>query len=173
MSRGVPSPLLAAPFVAALLLAGCVGARGVDAPAVPEARTYEGPGCPAIVVQSGAQARVVYSGNTTDPSRIRYQVGILEVSRTCTILNDVISVNINVYGRFAGGPAAQAGTVRDTLRAAVVAADGAVVSTRDFAISGTLAAPIYGQDFRITDSIVVPAPTVGSLYRVLVGVDQG
>ena len=173
MLRRVPSPLLAAPFAAALLLSGCMGARGVDTPAVPEARSYEGPGCPAIVVQSGAQARVVYSGNTTDSSRIRYQVGILEVSRTCSILNDVISVNISVYGRFAGGPAAQAGTVRDTLRAAVVAADGAVVSTRDFAISGTLAAPIYGQDFRVTDSIVVPAPTVGTLYRVLVGVDQG
>lgn len=173
MLRRTPSPLLAAPFAAALLLSGCMGTGGVETVAVPEARSYEGPGCPAIVVQSGAQARVVYSGNTTDPARIRYQVGILEVSRTCTILNEVISVNISVYGRFAGGPAAQAGTVRDTLRAAVVAADGTIVSTRDFAISGTLAPPIYGQDFRVNDSMVVPAPTVGTLYRVMVGIDQG
>jgi hypothetical protein len=173
MSRRVPSPLVAAPFVAALLLSGCVGTTAVET-AVPEARSYEGPGCPAIVVQSGAQARVVYSGsNTTDPSRIRYQVGILEVSRTCSILNDVISVNIDVYGRFAGGPAAQAGTVRDTLRAAIVGDGGTVVSTRDFAISGTLAAPTFGQDFRVTDSIVAPPPTVGTFYRVMVGIDQG
>ena len=104
MLRRVPSPLLVAPFAAALLLSGCMGGRGVETAAAPEARTYEGPGCPAIVVQSGAQARVVYNANnTTDPDRIRYQVGILQVSRTCTVLNDVISVSIDVSGRFVGG----------------------------------------------------------------------
>ncbi|MCC6735607.1 MAG: hypothetical protein IT534_05705 [Bauldia sp.] len=173
MSRNGSSPLLAVPFFAALLLAGCVGGGGVETVAVPEARTYEGPACPAIVVQSGAEARTVYSGNTADPSRIRYQAGILAVSRTCSILGDVVSVNIDVAGRFVGGPAAQAGTVRDTLRVAIVGDGGTVLSTRDYALSGTLAAPLFGQDFHVTDSIVVPAAPVGVFYRVMVGIDQG
>jgi hypothetical protein len=172
MSRNGSSALLAGPVMAALLLAGCVGNGGVETVAMPEARTYEGPACPSIVVQSGAEARVVYSGNTADPARIRYQAGILEVSRTCSILGDVISVNIDVAGRFVGGPAAQAGTVRDTIRVAIVNGN-TVLSTRDYAISGVLAPPLFGQDFRVTDSIVVPAAPVGVFYRVMVGVDQG
>jgi drug/metabolite transporter (DMT)-like permease len=42
-------------------------------------------------------------------------------------------------------------------RAAVVGDGGTVVSQQDFAISGTLVAPVFGQDFHVTQSIIAPA----------------
>ncbi|MND06480.1 hypothetical protein D3C83_278810 [compost metagenome] len=49
---------------------------------------------------------------------------------------------------------------------------GTVLTSRDYAVSASIAAPLYGGNFSVTDTIVVPAAAAGTTFRVVVGVDQ-
>ena len=155
------------------LIAGGVllSACNAGAPAGPTRVAVGGLDCPDMQIRRGGQVHAVYDrSDTTDPSRLRYQATILQISRECYRTGDMIEVVVHVSGRIVGGPRATAGTGSATLQIDVEQA-GAITGRREHTVAASLAPPLFAGDYVVNDALAIPASTVRS-SRILVGLEN-
>lgn len=158
-------------YVAVIAGAVLLSACNAGPPAGPSRVAVTGLDCPDMQIRTGGQVHVVYDrSGTTDPSRVRYQATILQISRECYRTGDVIEVVVHVSGRIVGGPRATTGTGSATLQIDVEQA-GAVTGRREHTVGASLAPPLFAGDYVVNDAIAVPAATVRST-RILVGLEN-
>ncbi len=157
----------------AVLAAGCNRTRETPPPSAVAVERSATPFCPDMQIRAGEEARVVYDRtNTTDPERVRHQAAILTIGRNCFRTGDAITAEFTVGGRIVAGPRGAGGTVSAPLRVTLVQEGVGIIFSRVYTVSGSIAAPAYGANFTVADTIAVPgAAPVGSLI-LFVGFDQ-
>jgi hypothetical protein len=77
--------------------------------------------CPSVELRQGA-ATLTINNNPKDPSamQLRYQVGIIQTARECSLAGGTLSIRIGVQGRIVLGPVGTHGTLEIPLRYALV-----------------------------------------------------
>jgi hypothetical protein len=150
-----------------VLLAAC-NTAGTSAPV---RVAVSGLDCPDMVIRPGGQAHIFYDRTgTTDPSRVRYQATILQLSRECFRTGDMIEVVVHVSGRIVGGPRVSGNTGSAVLQIDVQQG-GAVTGRREYTVAASIAPPLFGGDYVVNDALAVPAASVRST-RIVVGLDN-
>ncbi len=170
MNRSTGLALL---VVGAALVTGCARNEQTLAPATTTAQRLSTRQCPDMQIRAGGEARVVYDrAGETDPSRVRYQAAILEISRACFTTNGAITADFGVAGRIIAGPRGTGGTASAPLRVTLVANGTEVLFSRVYTVSANIAAPAYGGDYTVTDTIALPATAAPGTLIIFVGFDQ-
>lgn len=132
--------------------------------------------CPEVQVQDGAGTVRTYAGHDQSSDAVRYQFGISETARECTLVNGQIGIKVGISGRVLIGPAGQAGTYSVPLRFAVKRdGTGGVAATKVYPVSATIPPGQTGADFTIvSDELLVPftREEASADYTILVGFDE-
>jgi len=156
---------------AAALLSGCVSDPA--APAAPRPQEVIGLSCPDMRIAFGGQALTIYDrAGETDPSRVRYQASVLEISRVCFRTGDLLTVDIELSGRIVAGPRGTGGTASAPLVVTVVQDGGVTVLQRAYTVSANIGPPVYGGDYTVADTIAMPLGTDPITVTIIVGFDQ-
>lgn len=83
--------------------------------------------CPQVfILEEGAIRQVHASGKSDDPERLVYQASIGDMTRSCSMNGDVLTVHVMAQGRLVPGPQAKAGTVNLPIRVTVKDGEGEI-----------------------------------------------
>ena len=116
------------------VLAGCNSSNPSDSLAVnPPAAEAVAPvvqaNCPAItILDSSAVHRVYAGGAKDDPSKLIYQASLSDTTRSCSMSDATLTVNVLAQGRLVPGPLSKPGRVNLPIRVTVKDGNGEIFS---------------------------------------------
>jgi hypothetical protein len=133
--------------------------------------------CPPVELRQGA-ATLTINNNPKDPSamQLRYQVGVMQMARECSLAGGMVSIRIGVQGRIVLGPAGTHGSLEIPLRYALVheGPEPKVLYTKLHRIPVAIPEGAPHVSFtHIEETITVPMPSqeVFDSYIVYIGFD--
>lgn len=104
-------------------LGALLGFKNNDAPAA-EGTQVRHIFCPEIVVLEGTAASQVHAGTPPTSANLRYQFGLTDAARECSLEGDQLTIKIGVAGKVLLGPAGTGGTYNVPVRMAIVRVHG-------------------------------------------------
>lgn len=116
------------------MLAGCNSSNPSDSLAVnpPAAQAATAPvvqaNCPPITVLDTNAVHQVYAGAKGDPSKLVYQASLSDTTRSCSMNDSTLTVNVFAQGRVVPGPLSKPGRVNLPIRVTVKDGDGEIFS---------------------------------------------
>lgn len=116
------------------VLAGCNSSNpsesmAVNAPAAQAVTPVVQATCPPITILDGTAVRRVYSGGAKDdPSKLVYQASLSDTTRSCSMSDATLTVNVLAQGRLVPGPLSKPGRVTLPIRVTVKDGDGEIFS---------------------------------------------
>ncbi len=116
------------------MLAGCNSSNPSDSLAVnpPAAQAATAPvvqaNCPPITVLDTNAVHQVYAGTKGDPSKLVYQASLSDTTRSCSMNDSTLTVNVFAQGRVVPGPLSKPGRVNLPIRVTVKDGDGEIFS---------------------------------------------
>lgn len=166
-------------LTALVVLSGCNStetANTLDVANAPEQASLIIQGkCPLVSFQEGTTFYRAYTRKGEgDPSKITYQSSLADVTRSCTISGDQLTISVFAAGRLVAGPQGSAGDVELPVR--VVVLDKKTKSVLYSELSTqvvTLTGPNLTAQFVFNDSNVTIPVGAGGETEVFVGFDSG
>lgn len=131
--------------------------------------------CPLISFREGTTYYRQYARRGEgDPSQITYQASLADATRSCTINDDQLTVNVFAAGRVLAGPKGKAGTLELPIRVAVLDRTTNEVLYSELSKQViTLTEPNLTGQFVFNDpGIVIPVGAAGET-QIFVGFDEG
>lgn len=126
---------LSAAISALAVLAGCNSSNPSDSLAVnpPAAQASVAPvvqaNCPTITILDANAVHRVYAGNAKgDPTKLVYQASLSDTTRSCSMSESTLTVNVLAQGRIVPGPLSKPGRVTLPIRVTVKDGDGEIYS---------------------------------------------
>lgn len=116
------------------VLAGCNSSNpsesmAVNAPAAQAVTPVVQATCPPITILDGTAVRRVYAGGAKDdPSKLVYQASLSDTTRSCSMSDATLTVNVLAQGRLVPGPLSKPGRVTLPIRVTVKDGDGEIFS---------------------------------------------
>ncbi len=116
------------------VLAGCNSSNpsdslAVNAPAAQAVAPVVQANCPPItILDSNAVHRVYAGGAKDDASKLVYQASLSDTTRSCSMSDATLTVNVLAQGRLVPGPASKPGRVNLPIRVTVKDGDGEIYS---------------------------------------------
>ena len=116
------------------VLAGCNSSNPTDSLAVnPPAAAATAPvvqaNCPTItILDANAVHRVAAGGAKDDPTKLIYQASLSDTTRSCSMSESTLTVNVLAQGRLVPGPLSKPGRVTLPIRVTVKDGDGEIYS---------------------------------------------
>lgn len=116
------------------VLAGCNSSNPSDAMAVnPPAAQAVAPvvqaNCPTITILDNNAVKRVYAGGAKDdPTKLVYQASLSDTTRSCSMSDATLTVNVLAQGRLVPGPLSKPGRVNLPIRVTVKDGDGEIFS---------------------------------------------
>ncbi|XUY28378.1 PilZ domain-containing protein [Agrobacterium sp. rho-8.1] len=116
------------------VLAGCNSSNPSDSMAVnPPAAQAVAPvvqaNCPSITILDGTAVRRVYAGGAKDDaSKLVYQASLSDTTRSCSMSDATLTVNVLAQGRLVPGPLSKPGRITLPIRVTVKDGDGEIFS---------------------------------------------
>ncbi|QBR70040.1 hypothetical protein CU048_00700 [Beijerinckiaceae bacterium] len=104
-------------------LGALLGFKNNDAPAA-EGTQVRHIFCPEIIILEGTAASQVHAGTPPSSANLKYQFGLTDAARECSLEGDQLAIKIGVAGRVLLGPAGTAGTYTVPVRMAIVREQG-------------------------------------------------
>ncbi|TMV16852.1 PilZ domain-containing protein [Rhizobium sp. Td3] len=92
--------------------------------------------CPTVtILDTNAVHRVYAGGAKDDPTKLAYQVSLSDTTRSCSMNESTLTVNVLAQGRLVPGPMAKPGRVTVPIRVTVKDGDGEIFGeTTNFAV---------------------------------------
>lgn len=116
------------------VIAGCNSSNpsdsmAVNAPAAQAVTPVVQATCPPITILDGTAVRRVYAGGAKDdPSKLVYQASLSDTTRSCSMNDATLTVNVLAQGRLVPGPLSKPGRVNLPIRVTVKDGDGEIFS---------------------------------------------
>ncbi|WP_178111499.1 PilZ domain-containing protein [Rhizobium skierniewicense] len=116
------------------VLAGCNSSNPSDSMSVnPPAAQAVAPvvqaNCPTITILDGTAVRRVYAGGAKDDaSKLVYQASLSDTTRSCSMSEATLTVNVLAQGRLVPGPLSKPGRITLPIRVTVKDGDGEIFS---------------------------------------------
>lgn len=128
--------------------------------------------CPPITLRDGtAFYRTYAKGAKDDPTQVVFQASLAENTRSCTMSESNVNINVMVQGRLVAGPAGGTGTLTMPIR--VVVLDGETeIYSEVTNLDATLGDASQATQFVFTKTATVPNK-LSTFSKVYVGFDQG
>lgn len=129
--------------------------------------------CPVVELRDQTSVFQQYAGNAKDdPSKLTVQASLADVTRSCRMNEQQLTVTVVAQGRVVAGPAGKPGSV--TLPILVTATDGTneLYSQVTTVEASTLPDGSAGQFIFTNDQVAVPGGA-GRFTKVFIGFDQG
>lgn len=131
--------------------------------------------CPRVSLRDGTAFYRAYTrGGDGDPSKITYQASLSDVTRSCTINEGQLTLNVVAAGRLVAGPQGKAGDVSLPIRVAVVdKVTNAVIYSELTPTTVVLSGSNLTVQFIFADPNVRIPAGAGGESNVYVGFDTG
>ncbi len=84
--------------------------------------------CPTITILDANAVHRVYAGGNGDPSKLVYQASLSDTTRSCSMSESTLTVNVLAQGRIVPGPLSKPGRVTLPIRVTVKDGDGELFS---------------------------------------------
>lgn len=85
--------------------------------------------CPTITILDATAVKRVYAGGANDdPSKLVYQASLSDTTRSCSMSDATLTVNVLAQGRIVPGPLSKPGRVTLPIRVTVKDGDGEIFS---------------------------------------------
>lgn len=116
------------------VIAGCNSSNpsdsmAVNAPAAQAVTPVVQATCPPITILDGTAVRRVYAGGAKDdPSKLVYQASLSDTTRSCSMNDATLTVNVLAQGRLVPGPLSKPGRITLPIRVTVKDGDGEIFS---------------------------------------------
>jgi hypothetical protein len=128
--------------------------------------------CPKVTLREGTAYINRYAkGGEEDPTKLIYQASLADVTRSCSRVDGMMTINVAAAGRVVPGPAGAPGAVKLPIRVAVVRGEEVLYSQlHDYqvAVDSSGAAQFVFNDPNVT----IPIPP-DQAVRVFAGFDEG
>lgn len=174
--RSIDSRVLAGLAVSSFMIvvAGCQSGDGSDTAAKPKISTTELRAyCPTVSLREGTAYLNSYAkGGQADPANLLSQSSIMDVTRSCTRADGMLTLNVAVAGKVVTGPAGGPGKATMPIR--VVAVQGQeVLYSKLQTYEVTVTDPLAATQFVFNDpNVTFPMPAEGTV-QVFAGFDEG
>lgn len=129
--------------------------------------------CPPVVLRDGTSFFNSYAkGGEGDGTKLRYQVSINDVTRSCTYNGDQVTMKVAIAGRVVPGPVRAGGAATVPIRVAVTADDQVLYSQL---FQHTIQTPngSSATQFTFTDPNATFSAADVTRVRAFVGFDEG
>jgi hypothetical protein len=128
--------------------------------------------CPAVTLREGTAFLNSYAkGGDGDPAKLAYQASISDVTRSCTEVGGMTTINVAVAGRVVPGPVGAPGTITMPIRVVVVRGSDVLYSQLH---KYQVAVGAAATQFLFNDpNVVIPTPEQGGTVQVFAGYDEG
>lgn len=116
------------------VLAGCNSSNpseslAVNAPTAQTVAPVVQANCPTITILDGNAVRRIYAGGAKDDaSKLVYQASLSDTTRSCSMSDSTLTVNVLAQGRLVPGPLSKPGPVSLPIRVTVKDGDGEIYS---------------------------------------------
>lgn len=163
------------------VLAGCNSSNPSDAMAVnPPTAQAVAPvvqaNCPSItILDNNAVHRVYAGGAKDDPAKLVYQASLSDTTRSCSMSDSTLTVNVLAQGRLVPGPLSKPGRVNLPIRVTVKDGDGEIFSqVTNFAVD-VPAGPSGTQFIFNNPNVAIPNAPGGASRQtnVFIAFDEG
>ncbi|POO56441.1 PilZ domain-containing protein [Agrobacterium rosae] len=84
--------------------------------------------CPGITILDSNAVHRVYAGGGNDPTKLVYQASLSDTTRSCSMSNDTLTVNVLAQGRLVPGPLSKPGRINLPIRVTVKDGNGEIFS---------------------------------------------
>ena len=129
--------------------------------------------CPPVVLRDGTSFFNSYAkGGEGDGTKLRYQVSINDVTRSCTYDGGQVTMKIAIAGRVVPGPVRAAGAATVPIRVAVTA-DDQVLYSQLFQHSIEVPGGVSATQFTFTDPNATFSAADITRVKAFVGFDEG
>lgn len=164
-----------APEAGGSKLGALLGFKNNDAPAAAGTQVRH-VFCPEIIILEGTAASQVHAGTPPSSANLRYQFGLTDAARECSLEGDQLTIKIGVAGKVLLGPAGSAGTYTVPVRMAIVREQGnEPLVSKLYRASVTVGATSADADFTIVSELLhVPfiQDHAEEDYSIKVGIDE-